>query len=127
MTNALPPHSGSAAPLFEHIAAWGEISSYEGRELFAGGWLAVLVEAGVLVDELNENRNQVGWRLTPEFMFLLDRDGAQVARNVCFAVPAYRAYLVGVLAEGLVDAALASMTAELEEWTGDLPSNSSLS
>jgi len=77
-----------------------------------------LVEAGVLGEVYDESADIIAWHLTPDFVFLLDRDGTQVARRACFAVPAYRAYLVGILAEGLVDASRAAMTAELEEWTG---------
>ena len=85
----------------------------------AAAWVTVLVEAGVLEEVHHDGVDAVAWHLTPDFVFLLDRDGTQVARRACFAVPAYRDYLVGILAEGLVDAARAAMTAELEEWTRD--------
>ncbi len=116
----LPARPADATALFDHLATWGEVSKDELRDLRAAAWATVLVEAGVL-EEDHDGVEAVAWHLTPAFVFLLDRDGTQVARRACFAVPAYRDYLVGILAEGLVGAARAAMTAELEEWTrGDL-------
>jgi hypothetical protein len=113
----LPARPADATALFEHLATWGEVSKDELRDLRAVTWATALVEAGVLEEVHDDSADAVAWHLTPDFVFLLDRDGTQVARRACFAVPAYRAYLVGILAEGLVDAARESMTAELEEWT----------
>jgi hypothetical protein len=117
----LPARPADATAFFDHLATWGEVSKDELRDLRAVAWATALVEAGVLEAVHDDSADAVAWHLTPDFVFLLDRDGTQVARRACFGVPAYRAYLVGILAEGLVDAARASMTAELEEWTsGDL-------
>ncbi len=55
--------------------------------------------------------------LTPPFVHLLESDAQQVGRRLCFAVPEYRAYLLRILVDGLVDAGRAGMTVELEEWT----------
>lgn len=118
---SLPSRPADATALFDHLATWGEVSKDELRDLRAVAWATALVEARVLEEVHDDGADAVAWHLTPDFVFLLDRDGTQVARRACFAVPAYRAYLVGILAEGVVDAARASMTAELEEWTrGDL-------
>lgn len=110
----------AATALFDHLATWGEVSKDELRDLRSVAWAAALVEAGVLQEVYDDGgADTVAWYLSPDFVFLLDRDGSQVARRGCFAVPAYRSYLVGILAEGLVDAARAGMTAELEGWTRD--------
>lgn len=114
-----PPRPADATALFDHLATWGEVSKDELRNLRAVEWASALVEAGVLGKVQDDSADTVAWHLTPDFVFLLDRDGTQVARRACFAVPAYRDYLVGILAEGLVDAARAAMTAELEAWTRD--------
>jgi hypothetical protein len=117
----LPARPADATALFDHLAMWGEVSRDELRHLRAEAWATALVEAGVLEEVHDDSAEAVAWHFTAGFVFLLDRDSTQVARRSCFAVPAYRAYLVGILAEGMVDAARASMTAELEEWTrGDL-------
>lgn len=113
----LPARPADATAFFDHLATWGEVSKAELRHLRAEAWAAALVEAGVLEEVHDDSAEPVAWHLTPAFVLLLDRDGTQVARRACFAVPAYRAYLVGILAEGLVDAARASMTSELEEWS----------
>ncbi|RKG48489.1 hypothetical protein D7X30_40680 [Corallococcus sp. AB011P] len=119
MNVALRPAGATA--FFDHLATWGEVSKDELRDLRAEGWATALVEAGVLEEVHDDGADAVAWHFAAGFVFLLDRDSIKVARRACFAVPAYRAYLVGILAEGLIDAARASMTSELEEWTkGDL-------
>jgi hypothetical protein len=117
----LPARPADATALFDHLANWGEVSKDELRDLRAMAWATALVEAGILKEVHDDSADAIAWHFSAGFVFLLDRDGTQVARRACFAVSACRAYLIGILAEGLVDAARASMTAELEEWTrGDL-------
>lgn len=118
---SLPARPADATAFFNHLATWGEVSKDELRDLCAEEWASALVEAGVLEEVRDDSADAVAWHFTAGFVFLLDRDSTLVARRSCFAVPAYRDYLVGILAEGLVDAARASMTAEVEGWTrGDL-------
>lgn len=113
----LPARPVDATALFDHLAVWGEVSKDELRDLRAEPWANTLVAAGVLEEVYDDRADTVAWHFSASYAFLLDRDGTQVARRACFAVPAYRTYLVGILAEGLVEAARASMLAELEEWT----------
>jgi hypothetical protein len=116
-----PTRPADATGLFDHLAMWGEVSKAELRNLRAESWATALIEAGVLKEVHDGVADPVAWHFAASFVSLLDHDGTQVARRACFAVAAYRSYLVGILAEGLVDAARASMTSELEEWTrGDL-------
>ncbi len=121
MTSSLPSKPQAAIELGGHLATWGEISRGEVAALRgATEWLSVFVEAGVLEEVYDGGAEPACWHLTPRFACLLDSDGQHTARRACFAVPAYRRYLVGILVEGLVGAAQASMGAQVEEWTGDL-------
>lgn len=113
---SLPKSPSNAAPLFDHLAHWGEVSSYEVEDLGVTSWVSVFEESGAL-EAIHDKGQPVSWHLTPRFVELLNRDPQTVGRRLCFAVPAYRAYLLGILAEGLVGAARAGMTVELEEWT----------
>ena len=120
MTSSLPSKPQAAIELGEHLAMWGEISRGEVATLRgASEWLPVFVEAGVLEEVYDDSAEPTCWHLTPRFASLLDSDGQHTARRACFAVPAYRRYLVGILAEGLVGAAQAAMGAQIEEWTGE--------
>ncbi|MGH9100856.1 MAG: hypothetical protein ACRDV8_11590 [Acidimicrobiales bacterium] len=114
---SLPAHPSDAVALFEHLAQWGEVSAYEAETLGAGLWVSVFESAGALEAVHDDRRRPVAWHLTPPFMHLLECDAQQVGRRLCFAVPEYRAYLLSILVEGLVDAGRAGMTVELEEWT----------
>ncbi|MBF6125050.1 hypothetical protein [Nocardia brasiliensis] len=117
----MPVHASDAVALFEHLAQWGEVSAYEAVELDAGTWIAMFEHAGALKAVDDEHGRPVAWHLTPPFVRLLECDAQQAGRRLCFVVPEYRAYLLGILVEGLVDAGRAGMTVELEEWTkGDL-------
>ncbi|MEM1249052.1 MAG: hypothetical protein AAGK22_21905 [Acidobacteriota bacterium] len=119
MTSSLPSKPQAAVELGEHLAMWGEISrGVVAAMRGASDWLPVFVEAGVL-EAVYDDAEPACWHLTSGFARLLDADGQETARRACFAVPAYRRYLVGILAEGLVGAAHASMGAQIEEWTGD--------
>ncbi|MFD5879574.1 hypothetical protein [Streptomyces yangpuensis] len=114
---SLPARPSDAVPLFEHLAHWGEVSAYEAEHLGAGPWVSVFENAGALKAVADEHDRPVAWILTPPFVYLLECDAQQVGRRLCFAVSEYRAYLLSILVEGLVDAGRAGMTVELEEWT----------
>ena len=119
MTSSLPSKPQAAVELGEHLAMWGEISRGEVAAMRGtSDWLPVFVEAGVLEAVYDDDAEPACWHLTQQFARLLDADGQETARRACFAVPAYRRYLVGILAEGLVGAAQAAMGAQIEEWTG---------
>lgn len=113
----LPARPSDAAALFEHLAQWGEVSTYEAEDLGAGPWVSVLESASALEAVHDEHGRPVAWHLASGFVHLLECDAQQVGRRLCFAVPEYRAYLLSILVEGLVDAGRAGMTQELEEWT----------
>jgi hypothetical protein len=113
----LPVDPARAQPLWTHLASWGEVAAYEAQALDAGDWLTLLEESGALVRDAQGE--PVAWRLAPSFVGLLDAHAQQLGRRLCFAVPEYRAYLLGILVEGLADAGRAGMTAELEAWTRD--------
>ncbi|ONF62207.1 hypothetical protein [Amycolatopsis keratiniphila] len=118
---SLPAHPSDAGALFKHLAQWGEVSAYEAAGLRAGPWVSVFENAGALEAVHDKHGRPVAWHLTPPFVHLLECDVQQVGRRLCFAVREYRAYLLCILVEGLVDAGRAGMTVELEEWTkGDL-------
>jgi hypothetical protein len=114
---SLPARPSDAIALFEHVARWGEVSTYEAEALGAGQWVSVFESAGALEAVHDRHRRPVAWHLTPAFVHLLECEAHQVGRRLCFAVPEYRAYLVGILVEGLVDAGRSGMTAEIEDWT----------
>jgi hypothetical protein len=120
---SLPARPSDAVALFEHLAQWGEVSAYEAEYLGAGPWVSVFENAGALEAVHDEHGRPVAWHLTPPFVHLVECDAQQVGRRLCFAVPEYRAYLLSILVEGLVDAGRTGMTVELEEWTkGELAS-----
>ena len=114
---SIPPRPVGAVALFERLAQWGEVAAYEVTELRAAAWISVFENAGALAAVDDDRGQPVAWRLAPRFVGLLESDAQQAGRRLCFAVPEYRAYLVSILTEGLVGAARASMSAELEDWT----------
>ena len=120
MTTALPTSPAPAIPLIEHLSTWGEVSAYEVRKLGGGvtAWLEVLGEAGVVEEIHSETGETIAWTLTRSGEALLDTQPDGAARLALFRVPAYRSYLVGILAEGLALAAKADMHEQLEAWTG---------
>ena len=113
----IPQRPAGAAALFEHLAHWGEVAAYEVAELRASAWISAFESAGALTAVDDDRRHPVAWHLAPRFVALIETDTQQLGRRFCFAVPEYRAYLVSILAEGLVGAARAGMSAELEDWT----------
>lgn len=115
---SIPPRPAGAVALFERLAHWGEVSAYEVTELRVSAWISAFENAGALAAVADDRGHPVAWRLAPRFVRLLESDAQQAGRRLCFAVPEYRAYLVSILTEGLAGAARASMSAELEDWTG---------
>ena len=115
---SIPPRPADATELFARLAKWGEVAAYEVTELRVSAWIAVFESAGVLTAVDDAQSRPVAWHFAPRFVALLGSDIQQVGRRLCFAVPEYRAYLVSILAEGLVGAARADMGAELKDWTG---------
>jgi hypothetical protein len=117
---SLPARPSDALALFEHLARWGEDAACEVDALGVRPWVSVFERAGGLQKVQDGQGQTLAWQLSPSFVHLLDgSDAQQVGRRLCFAVPEYRAYLLGILVEGLVDAGRGGMTAELEAWTRD--------
>lgn len=114
---SLPARPSDALALFEHLAQWGEVAAYEVDVLGVQPWVSVFESASALEAVHDDHGRPVAWNLAPPFVHLLECDAHQVGRRLCFAVPEYRSYLLGILVEGLVDAARAGMTVEIEEWT----------
>lgn len=116
----LPSSPAPAVPLIEHFSMWGEVSAYEVRKLGGSAtvWLEVLGEAGVVEELHSETGETIAWALTRSGEALLDAQPDGAGRLALFRVPAYRSYLVGILAEGLALAAKADMHEQLETWTG---------
>ena len=115
---SIPARPANAVALFERLAQWGEVAAYEVTELRVSAWISVFEGAGVLTAVDDVRGRPVAWHLAPRFVALLESGAQQIGRRLCFAVPEYRAYLVSILIEGLAGAARASMSAELEDWTG---------
>ena|GEM_PF-1618273 len=117
--NPLPQDPASAMPLIEHLATWGEVSEYE-TCTFRGctEWLDVLRGAGLIGEVHSKEGEVIAWALTRKGEPLLDVHLDDATKLALFQVPAYRAYLMGILAEGLVLVARAGMHEQLEAWTG---------
>ncbi|MBN3840991.1 hypothetical protein [Burkholderia sp. Ac-20349] len=114
---SLPGCPSDASALFEHLARWGEVAAYEVAQLGVRPWVRIFEHAGVLEAVCDDYGHQISWHLASPFVRLVECDVRQVSRRLCYAVPEYRSYLMGILVEGLVDAARAGMTTEIEEWT----------
>lgn len=114
---SFPACPSDALALFEHLARWGEVAAYEADALGAGPWVSAFEKSGSLKAVHDDHGQPVAWHLAPRFVHLLEFDAKRAGRLLCFSVPEYRIYLFGMLVEGLVHAARAGMTVELEEWT----------
>jgi hypothetical protein len=107
----------SALPcLLVHLSTYGELYPIEvGRSTQA--WLPLLAEAGWLVPLAEETFGATaGYFALSADLSNLDRQ-----RHVCFKLPAYRHYLIAVLAQGLVQASQVDYHQNLNDWlTGPL-------
>jgi len=119
MTTSLPASPATAAPLVEHLSTWGEVSACELRQLGAAEpWLVVLRKAN-LVDEIEAaDGKPAAWALSKSGEALLDVAPETATKMALFQAADYRAYLVGILAEGAALAAKTEMRGQLEDWTG---------
>lgn len=106
------PDLSDLQPLLTHLSCLGECCLVE-LERSARPWLDLLTEAGWL-----RKTNQDVFVVTLAFLTLgVEPTTLEGLRRVCFAVPAYRRYLVAVLAEGLVTAGLIDdFQEQLEMW-----------
>lgn len=114
---SLPARPNDALALFEQLACWGEVSACEVEALGVVPWVSVFENAGALKAVHDDHGRPMAWHFAPPFVHLLECDAQLAGRRLCFAVPEYRAYLLGILIEGLVDAGRGGMAVELEDWT----------
>ncbi|MDY0059832.1 MAG: hypothetical protein RBU45_08490 [Myxococcota bacterium] len=114
---SLPARPDEARALFAHLATWGEVAASEVDALGMQPWVFVFERAGALGALPDDEGRPVAWHLAPSFVHLLECDAQQAGRRLCFAVPEYRSYLLGILVEGLMDAEHAGLAAEVEGWT----------
>lgn len=111
------PDVSNLQPVLAHLSSFGECCPAE-LERSARPWLDLLAEAGWLLKS-----GQDVFVVTQAFLTLgVELTTLDSLRRVCFAVPAYRRYLMAVLAEGLVTAGLVDdFQEQLEKWiVGDL-------
>ncbi|WP_371142409.1 hypothetical protein [Burkholderia cepacia] len=114
---SVPARPSDAFALFDHLAQWGEVAAWEADQLGVRTWVRIFENAGALEATHDDHGRPLAWHLTSPFVHLLEYDAQLVGRRLCFAVPEYRSYLLGILIEGLVDAGREGMSVELEEWT----------
>ncbi len=120
MTESFPSDSNSARPLIHHLATWGEVAACELSQWKESSlWIDILAEAGIIEGVHPVNKKPQAWALTPKVWTILDMEADTAFKFVLFQVPAYRAYLVGILVEGLALAAKMDMRDQLEFWTGN--------
>jgi hypothetical protein len=105
-------------PVIRHLATWGEVSIAETRQIQDGELAVSTLVQSKLVESIGAGRKALGWSLTPGGTSLLDQDQINATKAAAFQVPAYREYVLGILAEGLVTAARAGMQDRVEGWTG---------
>ena len=82
-------------------------------------WINVLLEAGIVAEVPSEDGQVIAWALTRKGDPLLDAQPDAAIRLALFQVHEYRIFLIGILAEGMAQAAKAGMFKQLETWTGD--------
>lgn len=106
------PDPAALSPLLTHLSNYGELYPAE-LDRTAQRWLPLLDEAG-WVTLLTGG----AYAVTNAYLTLAaDLPESERLRRVCFVIPAYRRYLVAVLAEGLVNAGqLDGYHERLEQW-----------
>lgn len=105
----------SAAEIINHLITWGEVTHFELNSISgAPGWITAFENAGVLHTAAVDI-----WSLSPEFWSLLREDTEKAVRTALFQIPAYREYLISILAEGAAFAAKQGLHDEVENWSGN--------
>ena len=98
--------------LLAHLCAYGELYSAE-VEQAGRHWLPLLSEADWIAPLAGD-----AFAVTDAYLALRDDlTDVERQRRVCFAIPDYRRYLIGILAQGLVQAGqLGDYHTKLERW-----------
>ena len=101
-----------------HLITWGEISSFELKNM-AGtqDWLPLFESAGVVCPVSIDNGSNA-WSLSPELWSLFETEPEKALRTALFQIPEYRKYLISVLAEGITSAAKQELYERVESWSG---------
>ena len=116
----LPLHNPIfAEPLVQHLAAWGEVSIAELRQIQNGDVAVTALADSGMVEPIKGDEEVLAWSLTPGGTTLLDQDPITAYRLAGLQMPAYHEYLLGILAEGLVTAARAGMQDRVEDWSAE--------
>ena len=106
------PDPVALSPLLAHLSTYGELYPAE-VDRAAQRWLPLLAEAGWVASLADGG----AYAATNAYLALpADLSELEHQRRVCFALPAYRRYLVAVLAEGLVWAGQVDYHEQLEQW-----------
>ena len=115
------PDPAALLPLLVHLSTYGELYPAELNRA-AHHWLPLLTDAGWVASlDCEVYRVTNAYLALPAGLSELERQ-----RRICFAIPAYRRYLIAVLAEGLVQAGQMDYHEQLERWvTHDLAGLSS--
>lgn len=119
MKEQLPANPATAKSVVEHLITWGEVAECELSSFPSGAqWLGVLHENRVVKREEKAKGTLSSWVLTSRADALLDVETETALKLALFQSSAYRRYLLGILAEGLVMAVKAEMLDQIENWTG---------
>lgn len=105
----------SAQALIDLLTTWGEVTRFELSGVAgAQDWITAFENAGVL-----HTAGTDIWSLSPELWSLLQEEPEKAVRTALFQVPAYREYLISILAEGAASAAKQNLHDEVEKWSGN--------
>jgi hypothetical protein len=117
-TVPIPRDPRRALPFLRHLVTFGEASQAEARGLGGVDWVPLLVAGGLLAES-----DGGACTVTPSWLtWLCQIPETELLRAACFAYPVYRRYLVGILAQGFLDAGRVDLYPRLENWiVGQVP------
>lgn len=110
------PDIAAITALLERFASFGEVYLHE-IERTAQDWLPLLMQAGWI-----EPLDSRSYGITGQFLALSpDLTMPERQRHICFAIPAYRRYVLTILAEGLIlGSKVEGLQDTLETWVTQL-------
>ena len=115
---AIPKDPRRVLPFLRHLVIYGEASQAEVRNLGSVDWVPLLAAGGLLMESDNGTYIvSLAW-----LTWLSQAPEVDLWRAACFSYPAYHRYLVGVLAQGFLEAGQADLYPRLENWiVGQVP------